>query len=371
MSDKNRFGLFLSGGMDTRLILACARKNNFNLSTFTINSFKNREVKVAKEAARIAKTPHYFIINKKNHYKKSFPEAIYSTSATYEPQCLFYNHGKDIKKKVDVCLHGHGFDYAFQGMYLPRKKLTLINKKFDLIIPVKIKNVVEYFLNNIPYKTKGANIFDFVKKKNYKLMMEKLRHELEQIRDIGKKFCNSKNDFHDLARHYSRSDIISMNSSIKIRTPLFDNDLFDFYQRLPWEYRFDSRIQRLSLKKLSPKLAKLISSNTNMPIEYSSYRKTIFQTLNFLKRKIIKKKTKDDSFERMGLPIGYLFKNDWAEYIEDTINSERLSQISFLDFSEIKKHLKKLMEEKHYEYDQFTMSLISINYFLKLIDEKN
>ena len=102
MSDKNRFGLFLSGGMDTRLILACARKNNFNLSTFTINSFKNREVKVAKEAARIAKTPHYFIINKKNHYKKSFPEAIYSTSATYEPQCLFYNHGKDIKKKVDV-----------------------------------------------------------------------------------------------------------------------------------------------------------------------------------------------------------------------------------------------------------------------------
>ena len=73
----------------------------------------------------------------------------------------------------------------------------------------------------------------------------------------------------------------------------------------------------------------------------------------------------------MGLPIGYLFKNDWAEYIEDTINSERLSQISFLDFSEIKKHLKKLMEEKHYEYDQFTMSLISINYFLKLIDEKN
>ena len=116
-------------------------------------------------------------------------------------------------------------------MYLPRKKLKLINKKFDLIIPVKIKNVVEYFLNNIPYKTKGANIFDFVKKKNYKLMMEKLRHELEQIRDIGKKFCNSKNDlyefltFHDLARHYSRSDIISMNSSIKIRTPLFDNDL--------------------------------------------------------------------------------------------------------------------------------------------------
>ena len=84
----------------------------------------------------------------------------------YEPQCLFYNLGKHIKKKVDVCLHGHGFDYAFHGMYLPRKKLKLINKKFDLLIPVKIKNVVEYFLNNISYKTKGANIFGFVNGKS-------------------------------------------------------------------------------------------------------------------------------------------------------------------------------------------------------------
>ena len=65
MSDNNRFGLFLTGGMDTRLILACAKKNNLNLSTFTINSFINREVKIAKEAARITQNPHYFILNKK------------------------------------------------------------------------------------------------------------------------------------------------------------------------------------------------------------------------------------------------------------------------------------------------------------------
>ena len=376
MSDNNRFGLFLSGGMDTRLILACAKKNNLNLSTFTVNSFINREVKIAKEVARITQNPNYFILNKKNHYKKSFPEAIYSTGAMYQPQCLFYDLGKYIKKYADVCLHGHGFDYAFQGMYLPRKKFELFNKKFDLLIPVKIKNVIEYFLNNISYKTKGANVFNFIKKKKYKLMMEKLKYELVQIENIGKKFCNSKNDlyefltFHNLARHYSHSDIIAMNSSIKIRAPFFDNNLFDFYQKLPWKYRFDSRIQRLSLKKLNPKLANLISSNTNMPIGYSSYKKTFFQSLNFLKRKITKKKNKEDSFERMGLPIGYLIKNDWEGYVEDTIKSERLSQINFLDFSQIKEYLKKSIQEKNYKYDQFTMLLISINYFLKLIYEK-
>ena len=376
MSDNNRFGLFLTGGMDTRLILACAKKNNLNLSTFTINSFINREVKIAKKAARITQNPHYFILNKKNHYKKSFPEAIYSTGAMYQPQCLFYDHGKYIKKYADVCLHGSGFDYIFQGKYLPSKKFKFFNKKLDLLIPVKIKNVIEHFLNNISYKTKGANVFNFIKKKNYNLMMEKLRYELVQIENVGKNFCNSKNDLyeflicHNLARHWSHSDIIAMNSSIKVRTPLFDNNLFDFYQQLPWQYRFDSRIQRLSLQKLNPKLANLISSNTNMPIVYSSYKKTFFQSLNFLKRKIIKKEIKDDLFERSGLPIGYLYKNDWKEYVEDTIKSERLSQINFLDFYQIKKYLKKSKEEKDYKYDTFTMLLISINYFLKLIYEK-
>ena len=52
------------------------------------------------------------------------------------------------------------------------------------------------------------------------------------------------------------------------------------------------------------------------------------------------------------------------------IGHTRLSQINFLDFSQIKEYLEKSKEEKNYKYDQFTMLLISINYFLKLIYEK-
>ena len=58
------------------------------------NVLTPEEVKIAKEAARIAQYPHSFILNKKNHYKKSFPEAIYLTGAMYQPQCLFYNLGE-------------------------------------------------------------------------------------------------------------------------------------------------------------------------------------------------------------------------------------------------------------------------------------
>ena len=35
--------------------------------------------------------------------------------------------GEYIKKKADICLHGHGFDYAFQGMYLPAEYIKLFS----------------------------------------------------------------------------------------------------------------------------------------------------------------------------------------------------------------------------------------------------
>jgi len=377
-SDKKRFGLFLSGGMDTRLILACAKKNNIDLSTFTFNSFENREVKVAREVAKITKTPHYFVQNKPNHYNKVLPEAVYSTASMYQPLCLFYSHSKFMKKYIDIGLHGHGFDFFFQGMYLPRRKLEFFNKKLDFLIPIKIKeNNIDYFLKNISYKTKGSNILNFFKKKNYKLMLEKLVNDLKEIEVKSKKFCNLKIDlyefltFGNLARHYSVCDNISMNSITKIRTPSYDNDLYDFYQQLPWRFRFDSRIQRLSLKKLSPKLANLESSNTNMPISYSSSQKTFFQFINFIKKRFIKKEDlNNDLFQRMGLPIGYLIKNDWEPYVKEIIKSERLSQIKFLDFGKIKNYLKTTILDDELQYDQFTMLLISIDNFLKLTGRK-
>ena len=376
-SDNKRYALFLSGGMDTRLLLSCLKKNNTNFCTFTFNSFMNREVKVAKEAAKLANVNNIFFKNKKNHYKKNFNECIFSTASMYPPLTMFYGFSKLIKKYADIGFHGHGFDFFFQGMYLPKQRLKILNHDLNFIIPRIIKgDLVNFFIKNVPYKTKSQNVLDFIKRKKKKKLMDNIFFELKKIEITGKKFSDDVYDlyeyltFNNLARHYSVSDNISINSIIETRIPSFDNDLYDLYQSLPWKHRFDSKIQRLALKKINIKLANLNSANTDLPIKYSKYQKTFFQFINYFKNKFKNNKNDlEEKFQRMGLPYSYLLKNDWYNYLKETVNSDRLDRLDFLDIKKIKLYLSNVLIKDNSGYDTFTINLLCVDHFLKILDE--
>ena len=107
-----------------------------------------------------------------------------------------------------------------------------------------------------------------------------------------------------------------------------------------------------------------------MPIKFSKYQKTIFQFVNFFKNKIIKdKNVLSEKFQRMGLPYSYLIKNDWNNYLKETINSNRLEQIDFLEFGKVNNYLKNVISKKNSGYDQFAITIVCIDHFLKFIDE--
>lgn len=376
-SDNKKYGLFLSGGMDTRLLLSCLKKNNSNFCTLTFNSFINREVKIAKEAANIVNVKNIFIKNTENHYKKNFEECIFSTSSMYPPLTMFYGFSKLMKKYADIGIHGHGFDFFFQGMYLPKKRLKFLNHDLNFIIPRLIKgDLVNFFIKNVPYKTKSQNVLNFIKNRQKKKMMSSVFYELKKIEKIGKKLSNNVFElyeyltFNNLGRHYSVSDNISINSIIETRIPAFDNELYDLYQSLPWQYRFDSKIQRLALKKINKNLANLKSANTNLPIKYSKYQKTFFQLINYFRNKFKgDKQDLEEKFQRMGLPYSYLLKNDWHNYLKDTISSNRLDKLDFLDIKKIKSYLNTVLMKKNSGHDTFTINLLCIDHFLKILDE--
>ena len=375
--DKKRYSLFLSGGMDTRLLLSCLKRNKTNFCTFTFNSFVNREVKIAKEAAKIANVKNIFIQNPNNHYKKNFRECIFSTSSMYPPLTMFYGFSKMIKKYADIGLHGHGFDFFFQGMYLPKKRLKLFNHDLNFIIPKSIKgDLVNFFIKNVPYKTKSQNVLNFIKKNKKKEMKNNMYFELKKIENNGKKFSNNIFElyeyltFNNLGRHYSVSDNISINSIIETRIPAFDNDIYNFYQSLPWRYRFDSKIQRLALKKINKKLANLKSANTDLPVKYSRYQKTFFQFINYFKNKFVdNQKNLEEKFQRMGLPYSYLLKNDWHNFLKETASSDRLDRLGFLDMKKVKIYLNTVLMKENSGYDTFTINLLCIDHFLKILDE--
>lgn len=373
--DFKRFALFLSGGMDTRTILASFAKLEISLTCFTINQFKNREVQVAQKVAKIAGYKHIYLPFKEDHYRRTFISALKLTSSMSIPMCMFLGFEDEIRRHADIAFHGHGFDYFFQGMYIPKQKFIFLGQELNYLKLKKLPNdIVNYFIENVAFRAKGADISDYIKKDYLDTLMEGLISELKAIEEKARIICDSPLNiyeyliFYNLSRHHTRGDPEGMNANVEQRTISFDNDIYEFYQSLPVEYRFDARIQRKCLKILNKQLYNLMSANTTYPIRASSFEKTLYQIRDyFLKKTGLKNKFIDDDFQRMGLPVNYLLRNDLRHFVEEFLRSDRLETINFLDISKIKRHTREwLNSEKGGE--QVLMLLVTADQFLKQLE---
>ena len=71
------------------------------------------------------------------------------------------NMHKTLDDESDVIFHGHGFDYMFQGMYLPRKHYCLLGRSlYYSRIKTPPEPMDEYFINNVSYGIINHNYED-------------------------------------------------------------------------------------------------------------------------------------------------------------------------------------------------------------------
>ncbi|MEK9969422.1 MAG: asparagine synthase-related protein [Ferrovibrio sp.] len=372
-SDARRYALFLSGGMDTRLILAHASKANLHLPCITINAFENREVRVAKQAAAIAGQEHHFLPTLPGHYAVTLDEAVELSGGMSMPMCMFHGHAEAVRPIADVAFHGHGFDYFFQGMYIPAKRYAIAGR----VIPYRRMraingDIVDDFIKSISYRLKGASLEQTGVPEAFNARINILRDEL---RDIAGGLSNRASGpidiyewltFHNLARHYSTGDHWGINLLAEQRTISFDNDLYSLYSQLPHHVRFDARAMRLSLRRQSPDLANLISANHGYPIGMSSAGRTVLMTADFLRRRLLpwKRPEAADAFDRMGLPQEYLMVTEWRDALLDLSRSPRLEMFDFLDIAKTRPFLQSVADGRKVGDVQFLTLVMSLDRFL-------
>jgi asparagine synthase (glutamine-hydrolysing) len=372
--DGKRIGLFLSGGMDTRLVLAAMQREGLAPTCFTINEFENREVRVAQEVAKIVGVRHIFLKTDETHYSRTYDAALRVAAGMASPMCMFIGHREAIQKHADVGFHGHGFDYLFQGMYLPRRNLDIWGRRLAYSIPKALPtDLIGHFIENVPYRVKGTDVLEYCRDSEGANQLSRLRHELASVLNEADEICESETDkyeylsFHNLARHYSVTDHWGINTTVEQRTIAFDNDVFDLFQQMPTKYRFDSRVQRNALRRLNPRLAKLMSANTTYPIGWSSRQRTLPQVRDAILRRVRgKNNTSNLRLERMGLPVDQLLVREWKGLVEEMIQSDRLEQLSFLDVEKAKAQGRMVLKMDDAGNNQFLSLLVSVDQFLKV-----
>jgi asparagine synthetase B (glutamine-hydrolysing) len=375
-SDGKRYGHFLSGGMDSRSVLAAFEKNYPTCFTATIS--ENRELRTAREIAHTKGAEHLFLKLHPEHYSHIFKPSVKVIGGMYNyDHGLFLGYEEPVRQNADVCFHGHGFDYMFQGMYIPGKPIIIRGRTLYYQTLMKLPDdLVTYFRTNVSYRIKQADVWSFIRSDKRTELLSSQIESISEVLSEGRKLTDSPNDlweyltFHHLSRHYSYPNHATIATLAEQRTISFDNDIFDLYLSLPVKQRFSGSIEKKCLEILDPSLAKIWSANTNLPVTASPLRQTAYQLTNFLKHRIFPEKEKPEWTERTwpsredALRSQPILKNAVLELCK----SDTLEEIDFLDIEKIRNEFPRWLEGEDIPgiSGDLVQTVLSLGTFLKI-----
>lgn len=371
---KTKIGLFLSGGRDSRTVLAAL---DAQPTCFTLSVSHNNEYQVAREVAEAKACPHVFLPLEADPYSAHLDKLIQMGGGMYVfDHALFSGFKEAIASQCEVAFHGHGIDYMFQGMYVPQEQVYWGNRKTSFRkLRVLSQDLTTDFLTNISYRLKGVDLLNYVVPQQRDALYESLRASVKNTLSKGEDFCNTPYDFweyllmHALSRHYPHTNLTSMSTCVEQRTPTFDNDIFDLYLSLPPHYRVNAKIAIALLKHLNPQLAKIRTGNTNMRADLTPAQIECIRYWDvFLRKTRLRKRTIfwTPAEERTWPDRDRILRAQpqLKKHALDLAHSEALANLGFLDMDALSHQIPRWLEQPS-GGGAFMFFLITLDRFLK------
>jgi len=379
-SDSKRYGILLSGGLDSRSVLAASDKP---LVCFTTCECKNNEYFVAKELGQTKNYEHIFIVKPRTYYSDIINDATYLGGGMgIYGNAHFFNVGEAVKKKVDVLFHGYGFDFFFRGKYLPNTVHPLLEKitykrKF-IPIGADAKGVSEEFIENISYRLRSVDPLLLLKYKFRRKMVDSLYYGISDIVDEAKLLFDDPYKwwdytcFHNVSRHYTWLNLLSIRIFVEERTLAFDNDLFDFYWSLDPSLRLNGNIFIKAIKMLDQNVFKVRYANTNLslgdPAILTSAKIILNKVLKETRlNKIFTKSLPPPSPKERSWPIdAYLIRDNQKirRLVLGLSNSSALETLSFLNMDVVRSCIQNHLEGRA-DHTNLILGLLTLEAFLE------
>jgi asparagine synthase (glutamine-hydrolysing) len=283
MEDKFRYGVSLSGGLDSRCVVAAINENKIkDVLTFSFGPLDCDEVKIAKNVSDVAETRFKAIeITPEMIISNAEQEVWLTEGRDYIGVSYIYPIHKIIRDYVDVVFDGFALDLTLGGSYLNRAKVNCKNEKLLFNILSKKKLFQEKEL----YKLFTSNYYNKIKE----VPVKSFRNEFNKIKADHP---GNKSDQFSLNTHVAWIPIgyVLLRDEIEIISPTADNNFIDIILKIPPELRLNHYIYRKFLKKLSPELAKIPYDKTmvgaDAPLLFWSLGSTYMFGKELLKKKL-------------------------------------------------------------------------------------
>ena len=264
---EKRKGVYLSGGLDSRTILA-AIGGGKDIHTFCFGPKSSPDITYAKKCARTMKTSHHeFIMDDGNWIKEI---AGKHTKLTEGWHCLIHSHNlwkaEEAQKYIDINFNGHFGDLLMGGSYLfYGKKENLLDSLWGVFLSKwgsRFSNVDEFNqLSGLCLENLNCNLKNSFQRSmsEFEDIPVAMAHDLFSLQFHGRKQI----------QYYMVHNWPYFESTV----PFLDIDLLKFIFSLPLEYRENRRLQIAVLNRLEPGLTKIPWTGTTLPPINKGYPK--------------------------------------------------------------------------------------------------
>jgi|GEM_PF-3119867 len=355
-------GLFLSGGLDSRALLAAFKILDEPVQTFSFSGrrYLDEDLRVAKKAAAAANVDHRVI--------ESDTELIDpATRSELVDLCDGMNridHGpmRDYVTNVtgvDVAFHGLEMDYTIGGTFIRSKQLTLFRRTFPLPIMEDdraddIESEIWRRLDKLGFSDLGAHRFfdgfsaedlEFHIRQTIRESMSELAGGVDNVNAAFEHFCYSP---------AYKSHVHLNNSAVSAYMPtrliVYDNDLFSLYLSIPPKIRYNRRLLSKVIERLNPALASVTNSNTGYPVDMSRTTTWLFQAKDAVVQGIVDTVTgKEDQYTGMGQWIRE--SSAFQDLLLDVIRDEDAIDPEIFDIELMERCFEQHMAGERDNYD--------------------
>jgi asparagine synthetase B (glutamine-hydrolysing) len=273
MSDGRHYGLMLSGGLDSRALLAAAPAAPV---CFTTCLSRNNEFAVAGELAAVAGAEHVFVERPKDMLNDLVEDSVWLAGMQIYPEFQFAPYRAAVLPKADSIFLGLALDVFFAGLYQPKKPLRLAGRDTLMyrLQPLDA-NPAAQFIHGVSYRLKTSNPWSVIRHDARPGLEARLRDSVETImahaRAAGADAYGQWEymHLHNFSRHYSFPMAASIRGWADCRIPALENRLFDLAFALAPQHKANWSVLMQAIDLCNPDMMSIRNANTNITARHS------------------------------------------------------------------------------------------------------
>lgn len=264
------YGLLLSGGSDSRLVLAAFSSLDRSVRAYHLNEWWNREANIAARVATTADAEFQFLSRDRGYQARALAtQPQLSNFVGYFNQAHAAGFADVFRDEVDTLFTGHYSDMMFKGNHLATYNVDLGRLgSFDLPVEKPVESIEAFVENRVASIPSYLDVSSSMRD----IYLDNVSRDGLRVIDHGVEYPTMREatlaSRCPLTNGTSQFFYYSTEQMMPSGTPFLDNRLIDLFLSIPIRYLLRGDLVNGATKLLAPDLADLPHARGVVPIRY-------------------------------------------------------------------------------------------------------